>query len=356
MMKKNVLWILLVGIACVMPHAVYADATLGWDDIVGGLKLRVQSLQAQVAHQNKATTTHATSTERTDVQVVVAHPSVSCDIPTSICGNGYHDQSTSTCTRTCVPNVPVSGRVLGAATSSSCGDCVVFQRDLRIGARGSDVSTLQRALGVSETGYFGIQTKQALAQWQVSHEIISTDTSDVGAGVLGPRTRFWFAHNANDAPSQTSVVVPPRTSEEPRVVPTNTYTYTLVDSFGNPVSSSASLDSDNAYRTLLQNLAPRPYLEPSVPFSSSYTNLIRGVGISGSRTSSIDNGDQTTIATSTLYSNLPNYTALITTTCARNGSEIIVAGGFQCGVECTPATQSILRCINAQWRYVQATY
>lgn len=74
------------------------------------------------------------------------------------------------------------GKVLGASVSA-------FARDMRSGARGDDVTTLQNIL-ISEghlkiktsTGYFGPLTKSALIKWQLKHKL-------PGTGYFGPMSR-----------------------------------------------------------------------------------------------------------------------------------------------------------------------
>ena len=63
--------------------------------------------------------------------------------------------------------------------------CSSISSYMGVGATGTDVSTLQQALGVSVTGYFGSLTKAALMQWQSAHSISAT-------GYVGPQTRAAF--------------------------------------------------------------------------------------------------------------------------------------------------------------------
>ncbi len=79
---------------------------------------------------------------------------------------------------------------LAAATGASASASVTFTRDLTIGSKGSDVTALQTwliAKGFSvpagATGYFGAQTKAALAAYQAANGI------SPAAGYFGPKTR-----------------------------------------------------------------------------------------------------------------------------------------------------------------------
>lgn len=74
---------------------------------------------------------------------------------------------------------------------------ISLSRNLALGARGSDVVSLQTFLigqgllaSDSATGYFGYQTQSAVQGWQSSHGIVSSgDPDSTGFGAVGPRTR-----------------------------------------------------------------------------------------------------------------------------------------------------------------------
>jgi len=76
------------------------------------------------------------------------------------------------------------------------GTCPVISRSLSLGARGSDVLSLQNyfiSLGLlssdSATGYFGLITQGALQKWQSSQGVVSSGTpATTGYGSVGPRT------------------------------------------------------------------------------------------------------------------------------------------------------------------------
>lgn len=71
---------------------------------------------------------------------------------------------------------------------------LVFTQPFSLNARGSEIAQLQTILikegyltsGLS-TGYFGIQTQEALIRFQIAHGIIKSKT-DSGAGNVGPKT------------------------------------------------------------------------------------------------------------------------------------------------------------------------
>ena len=67
-----------------------------------------------------------------------------------------------------------------------------FGVDLRLGDRGADVSALQKALGVIETGYFGLLTKQAVMDFQQKYasEVLFPAGLSQSTGFVGQLTRF----------------------------------------------------------------------------------------------------------------------------------------------------------------------
>ncbi|MDO8569539.1 MAG: IPT/TIG domain-containing protein [bacterium] len=75
--------------------------------------------------------------------------------------------------------------------------CYVFNRNLGIGSRGSDVSALQHALNlelgvqVEETGYFGMNTASRVTSFQEKHpdEILTSNRLSRGTGYVGQSTR-----------------------------------------------------------------------------------------------------------------------------------------------------------------------
>ncbi len=61
---------------------------------------------------------------------------------------------------------------------------------LRYGSRGDEVVVLQKVLGIEQTGYFGVLTREAVRAFQTKNKIISSGSeADTGYGVFGPKTR-----------------------------------------------------------------------------------------------------------------------------------------------------------------------
>lgn len=90
-------------------------------------------------------------------------------------------------------NSGVRGEVLGASTDteSSGGSCHLFSADLTLGSTGAEVTALQNFLigkgytiTAGATGYFGTQTKAALASYQTASGILPS------SGYFGPLTRM----------------------------------------------------------------------------------------------------------------------------------------------------------------------
>lgn len=70
---------------------------------------------------------------------------------------------------------------------------VLFKRDLAVGASGADVTSLQKylikqgfSIPAGATGYFGAQTKSAVAEWQKYHGITPS------IGYFGPKSRAFI--------------------------------------------------------------------------------------------------------------------------------------------------------------------
>ncbi len=96
----------------------------------------------------------------------------------------------------------VSGGVTGAvsaapasanasAASPHAAISAQFAIALGVGMRGADVKRLQALLGVTQTGYFGPQTRTAVEAFQAKYGIASSGTP--GYGLLGPKTRAKLA-------------------------------------------------------------------------------------------------------------------------------------------------------------------
>ncbi len=91
------------------------------------------------------------------------------------------------------------GSVGGNVQGPRMNVCPEITRDLRMGARGSDVSDLQSMLAdngllsaSSTTGFFGPLTARALGKFQVQFGITSSST-----GFMGPLTRAFIGNHCN---------------------------------------------------------------------------------------------------------------------------------------------------------------
>lgn len=96
---------------------------------------------------------------------------------------------------TTVKNVEASLRGQAAqgtavTPTSPASPCVTLYQDISVGSQDSHGSTavadLQSFLGINPVGYFGMQTKAAVKQWQTSHGISAI-------GIVGPATRAAMA-------------------------------------------------------------------------------------------------------------------------------------------------------------------
>lgn len=96
---------------------------------------------------------------------------------------------------------------VGSGSSVSVSACS-FTRDLTVGAKGEDVTCLQKSLKsaghlkVEPTGYFGSLTKAAVAAWQVAGGV------SPAVGYFGPKSRAKFSSMAGGTPGVPGVVVP----------------------------------------------------------------------------------------------------------------------------------------------------
>ena len=102
----------------------------------------------------------------------------------------------------------------GGATSTpaTLAPCVNIAHTLSLGSKSAEVAKLQQFLGVSQTGYFGPQTRQKLLAWQLSHAVVPS-AKTLGAGTTGPKTRAALkcapaAASATATSSQKQIVAP----------------------------------------------------------------------------------------------------------------------------------------------------
>lgn len=106
-------------------------------------------------------------------------------------------------------NSGVRGEVLGATTDtgSSGGSCHLFSADLTLGSTGTEVIMLQNfligkgyAIAAGATGYFGAQTKAALASYQSASGISPS------SGYFGPLTRMKVNASCPLAETQAEIL------------------------------------------------------------------------------------------------------------------------------------------------------
>ncbi|MDP2651844.1 MAG: peptidoglycan-binding protein, partial [bacterium] len=126
-------------------------------------------------------------------------------------------------------NAALNGQATSGTTTTTTSACS-FSRDLTIGATGADVTCLQQALiggGFSipagATGYFGTQTRTAVASWQSSKNVAPA------VGYFGPISRAAF--NLGGGGSTTTT--------------TTTTTTTPTAGTGNGLKVSLASDSPN---------------------------------------------------------------------------------------------------------------
>jgi hypothetical protein len=100
---------------------------------------------------------------------------------------------------------------------------------LRSGSSGSDVSAIQRALGVSPTGTFGPVTARAVRAFQSSHGL----TAD---GIVGPLTRAALGLGSTAPAASTQATAAPRSA----AASTTLARIAACESGGNPTAISSS--------------------------------------------------------------------------------------------------------------------
>lgn len=86
--------------------------------------------------------------------------------------------------------------IIELGTAINVSSAPVFERDLMLGASGADVVALQNyvmrqgfAIPAGATGYFGVQTKAAVAAWQAHHGILPS------IGYFGAKSRAFIKLN-----------------------------------------------------------------------------------------------------------------------------------------------------------------
>ena len=98
---------------------------------------------------------------------------------------------------------------MGGSSSSSASAGYMFSTDLTIGSKGADVTALQNwliskghSIPAGATGYFGAQTKSAVAAWQAAAGITPA------AGYFGPKSRAVANASAGTTTGGTSTSNP----------------------------------------------------------------------------------------------------------------------------------------------------
>ena len=221
--------------------------------------------------------------------------------------------------------VSSSGVATNTPASMPSVTCYSFGRSLSIGVKGTDVSALQQLLvaqGFSipagVTGYFGVQTKSALANWQAKNNVIIT--TNPGSGIFGPLSRGAFnrwcsngnngnhgnGNNGNNSGSSTSTSTAPATisfTADPQsgVAPLN-------------VTFTASAPLTSGSSTL------------SVDFGDTSTNTLMAPGSCIAVTAIVggQSGIRCSASTSHLYTATGTYTARLMQDTCPAGAQCLV--------------------------------
>jgi peptidoglycan hydrolase-like protein with peptidoglycan-binding domain len=133
-----------------------------------------------------------------------------------------------------IPLVSSAQALTATATSASSpvavSACAPFARSLSIGATGSDVTNLQSYLAaqgylkVSPTGYFGVLTQAAVANWQASGSVAVKGSA--GSGIFGPLSRAYFLRSCGgvttiNTPATSGFSASPQSGAAPLTVQFN---------------------------------------------------------------------------------------------------------------------------------------
>lgn len=109
--------------------------------------------------------------------------------------------------------------------------CEIMTRTLAVGGQGEDVKGLQEFLreegffDTEATGFFGVMTRDAVAKWQTTQGVVSSDNaSAAGAGVFGPKSReFLKIRCQGEMPSGERFTATPARGESPLTVTFSTW-------------------------------------------------------------------------------------------------------------------------------------
>lgn len=137
----------------------------------------------------------------------------------------------------------------GISDQNNTTSCVILPANLGVGSRGAQVSDLQRFLDVNPTGYFGLQTKAAVQNWQASHSISAI-------GYVGPATRRAMGCVV----SSSTVITPTATIDQSSLI-TNSTNPTITGTFSGNSLYDLIISVINSGQTF-----PSQYDGPMAPF------------------------------------------------------------------------------------------
>ena len=141
----------------------------------------------------------------------------------------------------------LQGTTASSTPAHSNTSCVNLSHNLFFGQTDAqtdgDVSNLQQFLGfASTTGFFGSKTELAVQQWQSTHSVVSSGSSNTsGFGYVGPRTRGALGCHGTASTTTTAFAATPVTGTAPLLV-----TFTGVGSsiaFGDGLAQTTSGDA-----------------------------------------------------------------------------------------------------------------
>jgi len=167
-----------------------------------------------------------------------------------------------------VQNAFTYGGVLTGSTTASTHvdgskECPILSRTLRIGAQGSDVTSLQSYLiaqgylSANATGYYGTLTQQAVQAWQSAQGIVTGGSpTTTGFGMVGPMSRDRLTRGCTSGSGNSSVRLNanPTTGSAPLsvvfgVMP-NVWATTTADTWGGQNSTLSLVFGDGASTTI----------------------------------------------------------------------------------------------------------
>jgi len=113
-----------------------------------------------------------------------------------------------------------SNTITSSVPTGTNSSCTTLSQYLSLGSKDAatlgEVSRLQQFLGISPTGYFGLQTKTALQSWQSAHGVVSSGSpGTTGYGAVGSKTRSAMSCGNQPVSPTVTPIVPPPTSVGP---------------------------------------------------------------------------------------------------------------------------------------------